>query len=155
MELSAYTVAVKGGEPQPVLADFLRHGVWLSASLHPDGRISVAGLHRQRRGGFFTVSRDSKRVQSSKPRAGLSLQSGDCRRSWVGFDRQFLRFVWNASGTVLYGEGWSGGVRNLWRIGVDPQTLECDDGSSVSRRDPAVTRRRSFRGTVRVSSSPF
>jgi hypothetical protein len=39
LELSAYTVAVKGGESQPVLADFLRHGVRFSASLHPDGRI--------------------------------------------------------------------------------------------------------------------
>ena len=125
MELSAYTVAVKGGEPQPVLADFLRHGVWWWASLHPDGRISVAGLHRQRRGGFFTVSRDGTRVQSSKPRAGVSLQSGDVS-AIVGLDLtvKFLRFVWNASGTVLYTEGWSRGVRNLWKIGVDPQTLE-------------------------------
>jgi eukaryotic-like serine/threonine-protein kinase len=111
MGLAAYTVAVKGGEPQPVLADFLRDGLWFSASLHPDGRISVAGIHRQRRLGFFTVSRDSKKVQSSNRRAGLP-------------ELYFMRFVWNASGTVLYGEGWSGGVRNLWRIGVDPQTLE-------------------------------
>ena len=73
MELSAYTVSVKGGEPQPVLAEFLRHGVWFSASLHPDGRISVAGINRERRlgFGFFTVSRDSKRVQTSKVPAGL------------------------------------------------------------------------------------
>jgi len=61
--------------------------------------------------GFFTVSRDSKNVQTSKLRAGLP-------------ELHFMRFVWNASGTVLYGEGLSGGVRNLWRIGVDPQTLE-------------------------------
>ena len=71
MELSAYTVAVTGGEPQPVLADFLRHGLWFSASLHPDGRISVVGMHRQLGPGYFTVSRDSKRVQGSKLRAGL------------------------------------------------------------------------------------
>jgi Tol biopolymer transport system component len=111
LDLSAYTVAVKGGEPQPVLADFLRHGVWYSASLHPDGRISVTGQHRDGRWGLFTVSRDSKKVQLSKLGAGLP-------------DVGVMRLVWNASGTALYGEGWSGGVRNLWRFGVDPHTLE-------------------------------
>ncbi len=111
MELSAYIVAVNGGEPQPVAADFLRHGGWVSVALHPDGRISAKGIHRERGLGFFTVSRDSKRVQISMLRAGLP-------------ELYFGHFVWNASGTVLYGEGWANGVRNLWRIGVDPQTLE-------------------------------
>ena len=41
-----------------------------------------------------------------------------------------LPFVWSPAGDALYFEGTSRGVRNVWRVGVDPATLEWRSGPS-------------------------
>jgi hypothetical protein len=38
------------------------------------------------------------------------------------------KFVWSPSGRAIYLEALSRGVRNLWKIGVNPDTLQLEDG---------------------------
>lgn len=112
-----YSVSLQGDTPTPLLADLLNQGFWLWASPHPDGRISLLGETSSLGIGFFTVTRDGKHITKSKGLAALGLQ----------LDPQGLsseRFQWNNAGTALYLEATVRGVQNLWKVEVDPQTLE-------------------------------
>ena len=57
-----------------LLQNFLRGGAWTWIAPHPDGRMSVMGLHAKTRFGFYTVSRDGRQVVSSKLATNLPLQ---------------------------------------------------------------------------------
>jgi len=136
---SVYSVASIGGEPKLLLGDFTRQGTWLAAASHPDGRISVLGTHRERGFGFFTVSRDGRRVQTSTVRAGVAGFTPSGPGLYV------YRFSWTASGAVLYCEGESNGVRNLWKVSVDPATLEWTSAERLTTgtgqdSSPAISR---------------
>src|SRR5207247_2414354 len=43
---------------------------------------------------------------------------------WTDYQEHPLRFIWNADGTALYLEAVLNEVRNVWRVGIDPATLE-------------------------------
>jgi Tol biopolymer transport system component len=112
-----YAVSSGGGEPSHALApDFLRGAFWLWIAPHPDGRVSAVGLHPGRRFGFYTVSRDGKQVVKSTVGKDLPLQPSDLEF--------VLRFQWNHAGTAVYLEVLQHDVRNIWRVRVDPATLE-------------------------------
>ena len=113
-----YAVSPNGGEaPRELLQDFLRGGGWTWIAPHPDGRISAMGLHLRTGFGFYTVSRDGKHVVSSSLAKDLPLQ-------WTLQQTRLLRFQWNAKGTALYLEAILNEVQNLWRVQVNPATLE-------------------------------
>lgn len=115
---SVHAVSPDGGEPpRDLLQDFLRGGFWTWIAPHPDGRISVMGHHAKARFGFYTVSRDGTQVVSSKRANDLPLQ-------WTESGTRLLRFQWNAIGTAIYLEAILNEVRNVWRVRVDPATLE-------------------------------
>jgi Tol biopolymer transport system component/DNA-binding winged helix-turn-helix (wHTH) protein len=129
---SAYTGAVKsktfvinsaGGTPRDVLNDFVPQFVsTLLVAWHPDGnRLSVWGNHRQAGWSFWTVplnggpplqSQIDPAVQSQLKEAGV----------------RFANFLWMPSANGLIFEGESQGVRNLWKVRVDPSTLRWIDG---------------------------
>ena len=75
------------------------------------------GLHAKTRFGFYTVSRDGRQVVSSKLANDLPLQ-------WTNEGTRLARFQWNATGTAIYLEAILNEVRNVWRVRVDPATLE-------------------------------
>jgi eukaryotic-like serine/threonine-protein kinase len=108
-----HAVLPDGEPPHEILGDFLRDGSWRWVAPHPDGRISATGKHRSGKHGFFTVSRQDGRVTASKT-VPLGAAPG----------AQPSRFQWNADGTLLYLEATEKGTRSLWRVRVDPSTLE-------------------------------
>jgi Tol biopolymer transport system component/DNA-binding winged helix-turn-helix (wHTH) protein len=129
---SAYTGAVKsktyvinstGGTPRDPLNDFVPQFVsTLLVAWHPDGnRLSVWGNHRQAGWSFWTVplnggpplqSQIDPAVQSQLKEAGV----------------RFANFLWMPSANGLIFEGESQGIRNLWKVKVDPSTLRWIDG---------------------------
>jgi Tol biopolymer transport system component/DNA-binding winged helix-turn-helix (wHTH) protein len=111
--LRLHTVSLDGEPPREIVADFLRDGSWRWVAGHPDGRISALGMRRTREFGFFTVSRHEGHVTISKT-VPLGADPGALP----------FRFQWNADGTVLYLEADAKGTRSLWRVRVDPTTLE-------------------------------
>ena len=108
-----HAVSLDGESPREIVSDFLRDGSWRWVAGHPDGRISALGTRHTREYGFFTVSRGEGQVTISKTVP-------------LGADpvAQPFRFQWNAAGTMLYLEADTMGTRSLWRVRVDPKTLE-------------------------------
>ena len=113
--LSLYSVPAEGGTPQQLAAPVLQRGSWKWVAEHPDGRLSAAGTHETLGKGFFTFSRSGEHVIKSNTSAVPSLPSPST------YER--FRFAWNRTGTRLYVEA-TVKVDNLWRIDVDPGTLE-------------------------------
>jgi serine/threonine protein kinase/Tol biopolymer transport system component len=115
--VQVFTVTVDGrGTPEELAAPFLTTGVWRWIEVRPDGRISAAGSCPKFGPGFFTFDRRGEQVVKSKEPRGLSLVD------WTGPQR--VRFHWNGSGTALYLESSVNFVENLWRVQVNPQTLD-------------------------------
>ncbi len=118
-----YVVSSNGGSPRELLSDFVPEFVSpLLVAWHPDGnRLSLWGNHRQLGWSFWTVpinggqplqSQIDSTVQSQLKEAGV----------------RFANFLWLPSAKGLIFEGESQGVRNLWKVNVDPQTLRWIDG---------------------------
>jgi serine/threonine protein kinase len=144
MYVSLHVVSADGGEPpREILRDFLHGGGWDWIGSHPDGRISVLGIHRQSGAGFYTVTRDGRSVARSALAPGLPLLLQDGSASGQG--TRVVRFVWNRTGTALYVEAVVNEVRNVWRVRVEPKTLHwqaaeqltvgagADKGAALSR----------------------
>ena len=113
-----YTVNPQGGEgPRELLPEVVRNGSWYQAGLHPDGRISLLGYRNRSELGFFTISRDGRTVTVSSSSPGMP-------REWA--DKMIYPgpFQWDASGTALFIEASSNYVWNVWKIRVEPSTLE-------------------------------
>jgi eukaryotic-like serine/threonine-protein kinase len=112
-----YRVSPEGGEPpREILKDFMRGGMWDWIAFHPDGRLSVMGLHRQSGFGFFTVSPEDGSVTRSSIAPEFPLAARQMGTS-------VLRFEWNATGDTLFAEATVKEVRNVWKIRVEPRTL--------------------------------
>jgi len=117
-----FVVDPRGGAPQEVCASAIEPFIassWLAsidAAWHPDGRrVSIWG----RAGGrwtFVTVPIDGGPADySSIPDAVV--RSIDESRLRLG------RFVWSKPANFLYFEGQLNDAKNVWRIGVDPSSL--------------------------------
>jgi serine/threonine protein kinase len=116
-KVKVYVTSPGTAQPAEILADFTRQGAWYWVAAHPDGRISLYGSHADRGLGFFTISRDGQSVVVSRFAAQLPVILREAPRS-------IRRFCWTESGTALFVEVQTGGVRNVWRVNVDPHTLE-------------------------------
>jgi serine/threonine protein kinase/Tol biopolymer transport system component len=113
-----FVTPVNGDAPREVLHDFLRGSAVYWAAGHPDGRISVFTEHPRLGFGLFTATRDGKTVTASRIPPSFPLH----RR--VSLDSTPTRFHWTPSGTALYLEATVDGIQNLWRVTVDPRSLE-------------------------------
>jgi serine/threonine protein kinase len=113
-----YVVGLDGSPPREVLSEILTEfSGRAEIDWHPDSqRLSIWGDHKQQGLVFWTV-----------PVAGGSLVKSeispdvDKQRHELGVD--LFDFRWSPSGRTLYFEGVSQGVRNLWKVEVEPQTL--------------------------------
>ncbi len=116
-----YVAGLDGNPPHEVLSEVLNQFTafltGLSVSWHPDGRrISILGNHRKLGLSFWTVPLTG----------GIPVQSDlapEIQQRIKDADVAFSGFAWAPSGRALYLEGNCKGVKNLWQVGVDPQTL--------------------------------
>ncbi|MCI0423836.1 MAG: hypothetical protein L0312_32255 [Acidobacteria bacterium] len=113
-----YVVGLDGKPPRVLLPEFLTEFVGSpQVSWHPDGqRVSLWGTHRQLGASFWTVP-----VAGGTPiKSELTKQ---VEQQLKEVSATFSDFRWVPSGQALYLEGTAQGVRNLWRVEVDRQTL--------------------------------
>lgn len=113
-----YVADTNGGQLGQVLGPFLDGFASYRAAWHPDGRrISVYGAHRRDGVSFWTVSLEG----DESIRSPVSTEVA-ARLKKTGVN--LADFSWSPLGDALYFEGRSEEALNIWRIGVDPQTLE-------------------------------
>ncbi len=111
-----------GGQLRQVLSAFLDEFASYRAAWHPDGhRISVFGSHRRDGISFWTVSLDGTSPVRSPVSADVAIR---LKKTGVNL----TEFVWSPLADALYFEGRSEEAVNIWRIGVDPQSMEWRDG---------------------------
>jgi serine/threonine protein kinase len=120
----AYIVSPDGDAPRKLVAG-LDAGIWSWIAPHPDGRISALGLHPTRKFGFFTMTRDGRTVTASRLPAEFPLQ-------FTETGTRLLRFQWNSRGDSLIVEAMLNEVRNVWKVRVDPRTLDWIDAKRLT-----------------------
>ena len=116
-----YLATLDGGEPREALADFLAEftgefGEFCVAWGPDSQRVSIWGLHRRMGRSFWTSSISGGSRIRSEVAPSVDQQIKDASVT-------LNSFVWANTGRALYFEGTSGGVKNLWRVVVEPQTL--------------------------------
>jgi Tol biopolymer transport system component/DNA-binding winged helix-turn-helix (wHTH) protein len=116
-------ISSSGGSPRAVLTDLASEFISpLHVAWHPDGdRISVWGDQRQFGWSFWTIPLSNGPALRSTMDPTVEVQLKDAAVT-------FADFVWLPTGQGLIFEGESQGVRNLWKIKVDPRTLVWTDG---------------------------
>jgi Tol biopolymer transport system component/DNA-binding winged helix-turn-helix (wHTH) protein len=147
-----YVVDFNGSAPREIAAEFLSRkpiGLWnraLSAVWHPDGkRVSIWMGQEEPSPSFWTLAIAGGTAVKSAVPPNLAKQFGDVavagvEQTW-GEDSAFS---WAPSGKAIYFERTSRGVRNIWKMTVDPETLE---GIAIERlttgpgvdTDPAIS----------------
>ena len=135
----AYLVSSSGDQPpREILAEFMKGGSWEWMAPHPDGRISMIGSHRTHGLGFYTVRRDGGDVTVVKPaQALLASLSGEGHHPK-------RHFQWSPQGNALYVEVADNQIWNLWKVPVEPATLQWLSAErlttgSDSARSPAIS----------------
>jgi len=116
-----YLATLDGSEPREALAGFLAEftgefGEFCVAWGPDSQRVSIWGLHRRMGRSFWTSSISGGSRIRSEVAPSVDQQIKDTSVT-------LNSFVWANTGRALYFEGTSGGVRNLWRVVVEPQTL--------------------------------
>ncbi len=113
-----YVVGLDGQPPREVMADFLRQFGYLRVAWGPDGKhLSLWGWSRQDKWRFLTIPLDGGAPVKSEIDPKIEEQIREETTVSLG------DFSWAPSGRALYFEGLSQGVRNLWKVEVDPQSL--------------------------------
>jgi Tol biopolymer transport system component/DNA-binding winged helix-turn-helix (wHTH) protein len=125
-----YVVGVDGETPRRVLTKFTG-GPYsdhfpISAAWHPDGqRISVWVSGYSNPGGFWTGPAEQGTAVNSQISPEILKQIGVVAAgSVVGEWADDFKFSWAPSGEAIYFERTFRGVRNIWRMTVDPKTLQ-------------------------------
>jgi Tol biopolymer transport system component/DNA-binding winged helix-turn-helix (wHTH) protein len=118
-----YVVGLDGAAPSRVaehaLSDLIGR---FRVAWHPDGRrISVYGNDRNHGWSFWTVPLDGGPRARSVVASAVAARLRDSGLRLGGF-------IWARSGDTLYFEGRSEQTQNVWRIRVNPRTLEWVSG---------------------------
>ena len=121
-----YTVALDGRAPRKMLSAFLNEFGSFRTAWHPDSkRISVWGNHLKEGLTFWTVPLDGSGAPVKSERAPVVRERfKEASVRFADADDLPLSFLWSPSGDALYFEGNSRGVRNIWKVEVDPSTLQ-------------------------------
>ncbi len=115
-------VSVEDGATQLLFPEFTEGGGWDWIAPHPDGRFSFLGFKPKLGLGFFTVSNEGTVISSDVKRHLPAQLARFTDGTWDTYGR---RFCWNRTGTALFLETQAvGTISNLWKIGVDPKTLD-------------------------------
>jgi Tol biopolymer transport system component/predicted Ser/Thr protein kinase len=113
-----FMVGLDGNPPQSVLAERLTEFKWVrSVAWYPDGqRVSFEGWHRGVGAGFWTVPLGEGKPVKLRFTPELEKQFDTTRLTSNAY-------LWGPSRRTLYLEAVVRGVRNLWKVTVDPQTF--------------------------------
>jgi Tol biopolymer transport system component/DNA-binding winged helix-turn-helix (wHTH) protein len=112
-----YVVGLDGQPPREVMTDFLHQLGFFRVAWRPDGKhFSLWGWSRQDKWRFWTIPLDGGAPVKSEIDPKIE---GQIRDATV----MLTDFLWSPSGNTLYFEGFSQGVKNLWKVEVDPQSL--------------------------------
>jgi Tol biopolymer transport system component len=125
-----FVVGLDGGAPHEVLADFVSNHKFKAVSVawHPDGkRISIWGHDPESASlirNFWTISLVGGEAVKTEVAAEIARQLGE-----VAVDRSDgsitdVKFSWAPSGRAIYFERTFRSAKNLWKITVDPDTLQ-------------------------------
>jgi DNA-binding winged helix-turn-helix (wHTH) protein len=114
-----YVAGLDGEPPREILAEFLKKSQIAARAVewYPgNNRVSIwgKGVHGL---GFWTVSLDGTGAVESEVRPRVAEQLSKFARS------ERAQFRWGPSGRAIYFEGEWDGVRNVWKITVDPSTM--------------------------------
>ena len=125
-----YTVTLDGRPPQKMLSAFLNEFGSFNTAWYPDSRrISVWGNHLKEGLTFWTVPLDASGPPvKSELAAPVRERFSKASLRFTNADDLPLSFLWSPSGDALYFEGISRGVRNIWKVEVDPATLQWRQG---------------------------
>ena len=130
------------------------------------------GLRRIRTGAFpsWVCTRKpgsgSTRCHATAAQVVSSKLANDLPLQWTDRGTRLQRFQWNAKGTAIYLEAIVNEVRNVWRVRVDPATLEwvtaerltTGSGPDAAARSPDDGNRMAFtvqRQSTRLWAFPF
>jgi Tol biopolymer transport system component/DNA-binding winged helix-turn-helix (wHTH) protein len=133
-----YVVDLDGSAPREIAAEFLsRKAVGLgnsalSAAWHPDGkRVSIWLGEEQPSPSFWTLPIAGGAAVKSTVPSHLVKQFGDVAVAGVEqANGEDSTFSWAPSRNAIYFERTSRGVRNIWKMSVDPETLQ---GTAMER----------------------
>ncbi|MBI1765375.1 MAG: PD40 domain-containing protein, partial [Acidobacteria bacterium] len=121
-----YVVGLDGAPPREVLASLTGEFPGrLRVAWHPDGqRLSLWGEHHQAGLSFWTVTlaapASGPPVKSEfSPQVAAQIKTASV---------DLFDFRWARTGRALYFEGVSRGVRNLWKVEVEPASLRWTNG---------------------------
>lgn len=125
-------VGLDGKPPREFEPEFLAEFDYLRVAWHPDGeRVSLWGRHLEEGWGFWTIPlTGGARVKSE-----IAQVVEEQLKASVRFNN-YSNFLWAPSGRALYFEGSFEGIRNLWRVEVEPQTLRWVAGPERLTTDP-------------------
>jgi Tol biopolymer transport system component/DNA-binding winged helix-turn-helix (wHTH) protein len=120
-----YVAGLDGKPPREVLAEFLSEFAGeLRVAWHPDSkRVSIWGVHRKKGLSFWTISVSGGSPVMSERDPAVEQRLREDVFSGCGCRSPFGDFVWAPSGLAVYFDGISQGPTNVWKVGVDPQTL--------------------------------
>lgn len=113
-----YTVGIDGKDRREVWPEASNEFVsYMRAAWHPDGkRVSFIGQLRGGGVGLWTVPVDGGQAKRSEV-------SAEVDREIKGSGLTIYDLAWAPSGALLFLEGDANGVRNLWKVAVEPDTL--------------------------------
>jgi Tol biopolymer transport system component/DNA-binding winged helix-turn-helix (wHTH) protein len=127
-----YLVGSSGGEPREVLTEFLAEHkpATISAAWHPDGKRISAWVWEEDYGpDFWTIPLAGGVAVKSEIRPEVARQLKEVSGGIVEWSMDFV-FSWAPSGRAIYFARTSQGARNLWKMTMDPATLE---GTAIER----------------------
>src|SRR5262245_43419777 len=126
-----YIVGLDEKPPREIFSDLRAEFTYAQVAWHPDGRrISILGSRRKEGLGLWTAPLDGPPVKS---------QIGPgVRRELLGADMSFFNFRWSPSSREIFFEGTAPGLRNVWKVEVDPQTLELIAGPERLTTGPGL-----------------
>jgi serine/threonine protein kinase len=111
-----FVLSPDGGQPVEVSTSGTGQETWIrqqSIDWHPDGK-HISFLAND--GSFWTAPIAGGKPAKPEVAAGVARELQDA-------GVQLQHFCWAHSGAAIFFEAESRGVRNLWKIGVDPKTL--------------------------------
>jgi Tol biopolymer transport system component/DNA-binding winged helix-turn-helix (wHTH) protein len=124
-----YVVGRSAQPPTQILGSFLSHVATFSAAWHPDSRrVSIWGLHTRDGLTFWTLPIDGGPPVKSSMTDDVRKHFADIGVRFGDAENLPLPFRWSPTGDTLYFEGMSRGVRNVWKVDVDPATLQWRGG---------------------------
>lgn len=119
-----YVVALDGSPPQEVAPELSSKVDRVLGNWHPDGRLSITtSLDNLAEWDFWTLP-----LSGGAP--VRSVRSAGVERTFkqAGLTPPIFDYVWAPSRDAIFFSGRARGVSNIWKVSVDPKTLEWVSG---------------------------